>query len=536
MLSFNPLSYPYSSRRNLVYAARGMVASSHPLATEAGLHILRSGGNAVDAALAVAAALAVLDPANCGPGGDCFTIVQQRGKPLVGLNSSGFSPALLDKATVTARGYDTIPFDGWLPVTVPGAPAAWCALSRRFGALPLPEVFAPALELAAGYALSPDNADVLNLNTAEVARLVPQHPELDAWLPLFNPEHKTFRAGERYALPDLGRTLQTIAETNGAAFYRGTLAEAIGRYSAATGGLLRADDLAAYQPRWVTPVHTRYRGYDVWELPPNGQGLTALMALNILENFQFTGRDDPQTLHLQMEAIKLAFSDALHEIADPAYMRRTVDELLSKDYAKTRSGLITPSAQIYAPGRPLGSDTVYFCTADAEGNMVSMIQSLYRNFGSRVVVPGTGICLQDRGACFSMQKGHVNQVAPRKYPYHTIIPGFLTKDGAPVGPFGIMGGYMQPQAHVQFLMNLLVFGLNPQAALDAPRFCWQQGLEFFMESAFAPETVAALRARGHDICVVDDRTYGRGQAIFRTADGTLCGATEPRADGCVLGY
>lgn len=536
MLSFNPLSYPYSSRRNLVYAARGMAASSHPLATEAGLHILRSGGNAVDAALAVAAALTVLDPANCGPGGDCFAIVQQRGKPLVGLNSSGFSPALLDKATVTARGYDTIPFDGWLPVTVPGAPAAWCALSRRFGVLPLPEVFAPAVELAEGYALSPDNADVLNLNTAEIARLVPRHPELDAWFALFNPERKTFRAGEWYALPALGRTLQAVAQTNGAAFYRGTLSDEIGKYSAATGGLLRADDLAAYQPRWVTPVHTRYRGYDVWELPPNGQGLTALMALNILENFQFAGRDDPQTLHVQMEAIKLAFSDALHEIADPAYMRRTVDELLSKDYAKTRSGLITPSAQSYAPGQPLGSDTVYFCTADAEGNMVSMIQSLYRNFGSRVVVPGTGICLQDRGACFSMQDGHVNQVAPRKYPYHTIIPGFLTRDGAPVGPFGIMGGYMQPQAHVQFLMNLLDFGLNPQAALDAPRFCWQEELAFFMESAFSPETVAALRARGHDIRIVDDRTYGRGQAIFRTADGTLCGATEPRADGCVLGY
>ena len=293
MLSFDPLSYPYPSRRDLVYAARGMVASSHPLATEAGMHILRSGGNAVDAALAVAAALTVLDPANCGPGGDCFALVQQRGAPLVGLNASGFSPALLDKAAVTSRGFNTIPFDGWLPVTVPGAPAAWCALSRRFGSLPLPEVFAPAIELAEGYALSPDNADVLNLNTAEIAQLVPQYPELDAWFSLFNPEHKTFRAGERYALPDLGLTLQAIAQTDGETYYRGALAEKIGTYSAAAGGLLRQDDLAAYQPRWVTPVHTRYRGYDVWELPPNGQGLTALMALNILENFQFTGRDDP---------------------------------------------------------------------------------------------------------------------------------------------------------------------------------------------------------------------------------------------------
>ena len=536
MLSFDPLSYPYPSRRNLVYAAHGMAASSHPLATEAGLRILRSGGNAVDAALAVAAALTVLDPANCGPGGDCFAIVQQRGAKLFGLNSSGFSPARFDKEAVTARGYDAVPFDGWLPVTVPGAPAAWCALNRRFGSLPLTEVFAPAVELSEGYALSPDNADILNLNSAEIAGLTPQHPELDEWFSLFNPERKRFRAGELYALPDLGRTLQEIARTGGESFYRGALADEMSRYSAASGGLLRQEDLAAYEPRWVAPIHTRYRGCDVWELPPNGQGLTALMALNILERFQYTGRDDPRTLHLQMEALKLAFSDALHEIADPAYMRRTIGELLSRDYAAERSHLISPSAQIYAPGRPQGSDTVYFCTADSDGNMVSMIQSLYRNFGSRVVVPGTGICLQDRGACFSMQDGHVNMAAPRKYPYHTIIPGFLTKDSAPVGPFGIMGGYMQPQAHVQFLMNMLDFGLNPQAALDAPRFCWQQGLEVYMESAVSDETVAALRERGHEIRIVDDRTYGRGQAIFRTSDGTLCGATEPRADGCVLGY
>lgn len=536
MLSFDPLYYPYASRRNLVYAARGMAASSHPLATEAGLRIMRSGGNAIDAALAVAAALTVLDPANCGPGGDCFAIVQLRGEPLIGLNSSGFSPALLNRDEVTSRGLDEIPFDGWLPVTVPGAPAAWCALSRRFGSLPLTEVFAPAIELAQGYALSPDNADVLNLNTSELTHLAPQYPELEAWFKLFNPERRSFRAGELYALPELGRTLQAIAQTEGEVFYRGELAEQIGKYSAATGGLLRQDDLAAYRPRWVAPVRTSYRGYDVWELPPNGQGLTALMALNILENFRFEGRDDAHTLHLQMEAVKLAFSDALHEIADPSYMRRSVSELLSKDYARQRSGLITPSAQLYAPGRPSGSDTVYFCTADGMGNSVSMIQSLYRNFGSRVVVPGTGICLQDRGACFSMLDGHVNQVAPRKYPYHTIIPGFLTKAGEPLGPFGIMGGYMQPQAHVQFLMNMLDFGLNPQAALDAPRFCWQQGLEFIMESAFDPKTVEALCARGHVIRSADGRDYGRGQAIFRTADGTLCGATEPRADGCVLGF
>lgn len=531
MLKFDPMSYPYASRRSLVYAARGMVASSHPLATEAGLHVLRSGGNAVDAALAVAAALTVLDPANCGPGGDCFAIVQRPGQPLVGLNASGFSPALLTPDAVAARGYEKLPMQGWLPVTVPGASAGWAALRRRFGSMPLTEVFAPALELAEGYALSPDNAELLNLNSARIAAT----PEAENWFALLNPTRKAFRAGERYALPALGETLREIARTDGESLYRGELARALDAHSAA-GGLLRLADLAAYQPRWVAPVCTRYRGCDVWELPPNGQGLTALMALNILEHFHCPAPDDPRTLHLQMEAIKLAFSDALHEIADPSHMRRTPEELLSRDYARARAGQITDRAQCYAPGKPLGSDTVYFCTADRQGNMVSMIQSLYENFGSHVVVPGTGVCLQNRGACFSMQARHVNRVGPRKYPYHTIIPGFLTKDGAPVGPFGIMGGYMQPQAHVQFLMQMLDFGRNPQAALDAPRFCWREGLACSVESAFPAETVAALRARGHVLRVEDGRLYGRGQAIFRTADGTLCGATEPRADGCVLGY
>ena len=274
------------------------------------------------------------------------------------------------------------------------------------------------------------------------------------------------------------------------------LAARIDAYSRESGGLLRGEDLAAYAPRWVAPVHTSFRGCEVWELPPNGQGMTALLALNLLEALPLAGAGEVDKLHMMMEAMKLAFADALHYIADPAYMRVSPEDLLSKEYARARAACITDRARVYAPGEPLRGDTVYFCAADGEGNSISMIQSLYEGFGSGVLVPGTGICLQNRGACFSLAEGHANVVAPRKYPYHTIIPGFLTRNGKPLGPFGIMGGYMQPQAHMQVLVHLLDEGHNPQAALDAPRFCWTDGLRFDMEPSFPHAVVDALRRRG----------------------------------------
>lgn len=530
---FDPQYYPFPSRRNLVYALNGMCASSHPMASQAGLEILKKGGNAVDAALAIAAALTVVDPANNGVGGDCFAIVNFQGK-LYGLNSSGFAPARLNADELRAQGLTKIPFRGWQPVTVPGAPAGWAALCRRFGRLPLTESFAPGIRLAIeGYALSPDNAPILNSMTRFV-----RETQLDAikpWLAEFNPAGKTFHAGDKYALPNLGKTLSRIAETDAADFYTGEIGEKIAAYAKQTGGLLSLDDLAAYAPRWVEPVRTNYKGFEVCEIPPNGQGMTALLALNILEQLPLSGLQAEETLHLQMEAMKLAFADALHYIADPAYMPVSPEMLLSKEYAASRAALITDRAQVFAHGVPNRGDTVYFCVADGEGNSISMIQSLYQGFGSGATVPGTGIALQDRGACFSLTPGHANEAAPRKYPYHTIIPGFLCKDGKPLGPFGIMGGYMQPQAHMQVVVNMADFGLNPQAALDAPRFCWNEGLSFDMEPGFNPQTILSLARRGHQIRTVSGGQYGRGQIIFHTPEGTLCGATEPRADGCVIG-
>jgi gamma-glutamyltranspeptidase/glutathione hydrolase len=533
LLNYDPAYYPYPSKRNLVYASRGLCASSHPLATQAGLTVLRRGGNAVDAALAIAAALTVVDPANNGPGGDCFAIISQKGK-LYGLNSSGFSPALFDLDEVKRQGHAALPFAGWLPVTVPGAPKGWAELNRRFSKLSLEECFAPALELAKGYALSPDNAPILNGMTAQIEKS--GLPEVGGWLHAFNPGGKRFRAGDIYALPELGQTLSRIAKTNAEDFYAGQTAELIDAFAKKTGGWLRAGDLAAYEARWVDPLRVNYKGVDVWELPPNGQGLTALVALNILENLPVSGPQSEESLHLQMEAIKLAFADALNYVADPAFMRLSPKALLSKEYAQNRAALIGETAKEYAFGSPSKGDTVYFCAADGEGNMISMIQSLYQGFGSRVTVPGTGVALQDRGACFSMREGHANLAAPRKYPYHTIIPAFLTKGEEPLGPFGIMGGYMQPQAHTQVAMNLIDFCQNPQAALDAPRFCWTEGLRFNMEPGFNPATVAALERRGHQISVLANGGYGRGQIILSTGRGSLAGATEPRADGSVIGF
>lgn len=533
-MKFDPQYYPFASRRNLVYAHRGMVASSHPLATQAGLHILHNGGNAVDAALAVAAALTIVDSANNGVGGDCFAIVSMKGQPLQGLNSSGFSPTLFTRERVIAQGYDdAVPFRGWLPVTVPGAPAGWAALHERYATKPMTELFAPAIELAQGYALSPDNAPIFNHCTRNFGQST--DPLLRRWLEGFNPDGRTFHAGDRYVWPEMEETLRRLAQSDCRDLYQGKLAESIDRYSRQTDGTLRGDDLVAYAARWVKPIGTSYRGHEIWEIPPNGQGMTALIALNILEALPTRGADPVEKMHLEMEAMKLAFADALHYIADPAFMQLKPEALLSKEYAAQRASLVTDQAQIYAPGKPMHGDTVYFCCADGQGNSISMIQSLYQGFGSGVYVPGTGICLQDRGACFSMQADHANVAAPRKYPYHTIIPGFLTREGEPVGPFGIMGGYMQPQAHMQTMVHLLDEQLNPQASLDAPRFCWTEGLQFDMEPTFNPALIDALRRKGHEIRVLSGGQYGRGQMIFQTGSSWV-GATEARADGSVIGF
>lgn len=537
MFTFDPLFHPYPSIRMPVYAHNGMVATSQPLAAQAGLEVLKKGGNAIDAAIATATCLTVVEPTSNGIGGDAFALVWTNGK-LYGLNASGYAPQRLSLETFKQKGFDRMPEVGWEPVTVPGAPAAWAVLSERFGKLPLTEVMSPAIQYAeTGYPVSP----VLGANWQEgynrfKANL--KSSQFSHWFNTFAPEGRPPKIGEVWRSPDHAKTLQLIAETKAKAFYQGELAEKIDAFSRTHGGYIRGEDLAAYQPDWVDPISVNYRGYDVWEIPPNGQGLVALMALNILKGFDFYEKDSVETYHRQIEAIKLAFVDGKKYIADPDKMTVSVNELLSDAYADERRALITNIAHLPEPGKPEDRGTVYLATADREGNMVSFIQSNYMGFGSGLVVPGTGISLHNRGHNFSLDLNHVNCLEPGKRPYHTIIPGFLTKGNIPVGPFGVMGGFMQPQGHVQVLMNTIDFGLNPQAALNAPRWKWIDQKTVNVEHTFPRHLAAGLQRRGHHIRVaLEANEFGRGQMIWRDPkSGVLVGATESRTDGTVAAW
>lgn len=532
MLNFDPFYYPYASRRNAVFAQRGMVATSQPLAAQAGLNVLQRGGNAIDAAIATAAALTVVEPNANGIGGDAFALVWHGGQ-LHGLNASGPSARGLTWDLTQSLGLTSMPRFGPLPVTVPGAPAAWAALSARFGKLPLTDSMARAIELASeGFPVSPTVAYAWQQAT-KTFRNEFKAEHFRHWFDTFAPERAP-NAGELWRFAGHAQTLQSIAQTNAASFYRGALAEKIAHFVQASGGQLAVEDLADFQVDWCQPIGVNYRGYDVWEIPPNGHGLVALLALNMLKGFDFQERDTVWTHHRQMEAIKLAFADGQAHIADPAHMRVRVEDLLSDAYADERRKCIGDKAALPVAGNPSRGGTVYLSTADSEGNMVSFIQSNYVGFGSGMVVPGTGIALQNRGNNFSLDPRHPNCVAPRKRPYHTIIPGFLTKDGAPVGPFGVMGGFMQPQGHVQMVMNTIDFGLNPQASLDAPRWEWEGGRRINIERSTPEHLFHALAARGHEVVWSGNRQgFGRGQIIWRNEQGVLCGGTEPRADGAI---
>lgn len=533
--AFDPLYQPYPSRRSVVYALSGMVATSQPLAAQAGLAILRQGGNAIDAAVAAAACLTVVEPTANGIGGDAFALVFVGGK-LHGLNASGPAPAGLTPGEIAKAGHTAMPQNGWLPVTVPGAPAAWAALVERFGRLSLAEVLQPAIDYAeAGYPLSPVISWLWELSFRRFA--AEKGEEFRPWFHTFAPEGRAPRAGEIWRSADHGRTLRRIAETKAADFYRGGLAEKIAAFARAHGGYLRAEDLAAFTPEWVDPIHVNYRGYDVWEIPPSGHGLVTLIALNILSGFDFDAKETLETYHRQIEAIKLAFADGLAHIAAPGSMKVTVADLLSEGYAAERRRLIGRTALTPVPGSPPGGGTVYLATADGDGNMVSYIQSNYMGFGSGLVVPGTGIALHNRGLGFTLDPGHPNCLAPGKKPYHTIIPGFLTRGGRPIGPFGVMGAFVQPQGHLQMVMNTIDFGLNPQAALDAPRWQWVSGKTVEIEHQFPQALAEDLARRGHDIRrPPSDLAMGRGQIIWRLDNGVLVGGSEPRTDGQVAAW
>ncbi|MCF8566451.1 gamma-glutamyltransferase family protein [Alicyclobacillus tolerans] len=535
-MSYDPLYYPYASRRMTTYARNGMVATSQPLAAQAGLDALKQGGNAIDAAIAAAAALTVVEPTSNGIGGDAFALVWMNGK-LHGLNSSGPAPKLISAAQLQKLGYSEMPRLGFLPVTVPGAPAAWAELSQRFGKLPLSQVLAPAVDYAEnGYPVSP-NLGRLWESSYRLYRDNCQGNEFASWFSTYAPNGRAPRIGEMWRSPDHASTLKEIAETKARAFYEGAIADKIEAFSKEYGGYLRKDDLAEFAPQWVEPIRVSYRGYDVWEIPPNGQGIVALMALNLLKGFDLCERDSVETYHRQIDAIKLAFADAKKFVTDPKHMQVRVEDLLSDGYADDRRRLIGNQALTPEPGRPPGGGTVYLATADSEGNMVSYIQSNYNGFGSGLVVPGTGISLHNRGYTFSLDPSHANFLEPGKKTYHTIIPGFLTKDGSAVGPFGVMGAYMQPQGHVQVVTNSIDFQLNPQAALDAPRWQWTEGKRVVLESSVPGHIAEALARRGHDIQIaVDSVSFGRGQIIRREESGVLAGGTEPRTDGGIAAW
>jgi gamma-glutamyltranspeptidase/glutathione hydrolase len=513
-----------------------MVATSQPLAAQAGLAVLRKGGNAIDAAVATAAALTVVEPTSNGLGSDAFSLVWTKGK-LHGLNASGPAPKRISIEALAKAGVATIPKYGVIPVTVPGAVGAWAELNAKFGRLPLTEVLAPAIEYAEkGYPLSPTVARFWR-RAFQLYSETLRGDEFKYWFETFAPQGRAPEVGELWRSPDHARTLQLIAETQGEAFYRGELADRIDAFFQQYGGYLRKDDLAAFKPEWVEPIHVNYRGYDVCEIPPNGQGIVALMALNLLKGFEFTHRDSPETVHRQIEAIKLAFADAQNYVTDSRHMSLTAAGLLSDAYADERRKLIGSRALEPVPGQPPKGGTVYLCAADADGNMISYIQSNYMGFGSGLVVPGTGIALQNRGHNFTLDPSHENRLEGGKRTYHTIIPGFLMKDGQPVGPFGVMGGFMQPQGHVQVLMNAIDFGLNPQAALDAPRWQWLEGKTVEMEHSMPDHIVDALGRMGHGVkWAMGSGGFGRGEIIWRQPNGVLVGATEPRADGQVAAW
>ncbi|KIL37112.1 gamma-glutamyltransferase [Cohnella kolymensis] len=532
MMNFDALSYPYSSQRTVSYAKNGMVAASQPLAAQAGLDILKAGGNAIDAAIATAACLTVVEPTSNGIGGDAFAIVWTDGQ-LHGLNASGPSPQSISIDAVKQAGYEQMPSYGLIPVTVPGAPSAWAALSERFGRLPLTDVLKPAIYYAEnGYPVSP----TLSVSWKIAFRNYKKAggAEFEHWFTTFAPNGRAPEIGELWRSPGHARTLRSIAETKAESFYHGELADKMDAFSRAHGGFLRKEDLAAYSPKWVAPINVRYRGYDIWEIPPNGQGLVSLLALNILKGYDFPARDTVDSFHKQIEAMKLAFSDGLKYITQMDKMSVSIEELLSVAYAQQRRALIGEKALEPLAGEPGRSGTVYLAAADGEGNMVSFIQSNYMGFGSGIVIPDTGISLQNRGHSFSLSPDHNNRLEGGKQTYHTIIPGFMTKEGKAVGPFGVMGGFMQPQGHVQVVMNMLDFHLNPQAALDAPRWQWIKGKTVEIEPRFPDHIAHSLARKGHDMRrALDTRSFGNGQIILRADNGMLVGGTDFRTDGTI---
>jgi gamma-glutamyltranspeptidase/glutathione hydrolase len=526
-----PISWelPYAWPRKPIFGAN-IVATSQPLAAQAGLAMLAAGGNAVDAILATAITLTLVEPVSNGIGSDAYAIVWD-GQKLHGLNASGRSPA--GWTPEFFAGQKGVPVRGWNSVSVPGCVSAWRVLSERFGKLPFEKLF----ERAIGY-----GRDGFPVSLTIAGQWAAQTPELKVqpgFAEAFLPQGRPPAPGELFRFPAHAATLEKIAATKGDAFYKGELAQKLEDHARANGGVMKVSDLAAHRPDWVETLTMDYRSYTLHELPPNGQGIVALIALGILENFDVASLlvDSADSVHLQIEAVKLAFADAQAYVADIDHMHLPPKRLLDRSYLAARAKLIDmKKAQPFAAGTPPRGGTVYLTAADASGMMVSMIQSNYMGFGSGVVVPGTGVSLQNRGATFVLKEGHPNRVGPRKRPYQTIIPGFVTRDGKPVMSFGVMGGTMQPQGHTQVMVRIADYGQNPQAASDGPRFRWVQGLDVSVEGGFPAATLEELKRRGHRIVTVDDyNQFGCAQMIWKL-DGSYLAASDPRRDGQAVGF
>jgi gamma-glutamyltranspeptidase/glutathione hydrolase len=540
-MSFD-FSNPYTSTRLPVFA-RNVVSTSHPLAAQAGLRMLWQGGNAVDAAIAAAAAITLTEPVSCGLGSDAFCILWD-GQQLHGLNASGTAPQTWtpdyfrrkygdDATTPPKRGIDS--------VTVPGAVASWVALSERFGKLPFEDLLQPAIEIAErGYLLPV-------VVQQKWAAATPELRNQPGFADNFLPWGRAPQVGELFAFPAAAKGLRAIAASKGQAFYGGEIAQAIERFSTEHGGSITARDFANYKAEWVTPIAQNYRGYTLQEIPPNGQGIAALIALGILENFDIASLpvDGVDSQHLQIEAMKLAFADVYRYVAEPSAMAVTPAQMLDPAYLKQRAKLIDlQRAQNFGAGNPVKGGTIYLSAADENGMMVSFIQSNYMGFGSGCVEPTFGISLQNRGHGFSLDANGLNPanvVAPGKRPFHTIIPAFLSKDGQPVMSYGVMGANMQPQGHMQTLVRMLDYGQNPQAACDAPRWRYNAGLEINVEASLNTNTAQGLQARGHQVGVINDsyQDFGAGQFIWRAGDPKVDGyivASDARRDGLAAGF
>ena len=520
--------------RSPAYARKGMAATSHPLATLIAVDVLRGGGNAVDAAIAASAALCVVEPQATGIGGDCFVLYAPAdSSEVIALNGSGKSPGKAELSWFLDQGMKHISLQSPHSVTVPGAVDAWCRFHGDYGRKPWADLLAPAIALATeGYTVHPRVA-------YDWGRLAKKLKATESATRMLLVNGEAPKAGDRHSQPELGRTLQLIAERGREGFYQGEVAEDIVSYLQSLGGLHTLEDFAAPQAEYVTPISTRYRGYDVFECPPNGQGLTALVMLNILSGFDLTDYApmSAQRMHLECETAKLAYWVRDRYVADPDQANIPLDFLLSEDYAaqlRAKISLDKATPPLADSDFPTHPDTVYLCVVDAEGNAVSFINSVFHGFGSGLVSPNTGVALQNRGAGFVLEEGHRNAIAPYKRPLHTIIPGLLKKGERTVMPFGVMGGQYQPTGHAHFLTNLLDYRMDAQAALDFPRL-FHDGKVCSIERGIASSVADGLSALGHKV-VPAALPHGGGQAIWMAERGTLIGGSDPRKDGCAMGY